>query len=1032
MQGRSKTRSSVERNNSLRYEVGCKPPRGAVRAYPAMIRFFLLLLMFWATPAFALDTVTLQLKWRHQFQFAGYYAAKEKGYYREAGLDVNIVEAIPGIDPIDNVLSGKAQYGVGTSSLLLLRSSGKPVVALGVIFQHSAYILLARQDSPTQSIHDLVGKRLMLEPQSEEVLAYLKKEGIPLKSITLVEHSYDPRDLINGKVDVFLGYVTDETYYLDRAHFPYHAYTPRSAGIDFYGDNLFTTEQELKAHPDQVKAFREASLRGWHYAMNHHEEIADLILAKYAQRHDRDYLLNEAKQMMSLVNPDMIEIGYMSPGRWRHIADTYAYLGMLPDNSSFDGFLYNPNPQHDLTWFYRGLAGALLVIVIVSAVAIRFARLSIALRRAEQERQVAQEQTRASEARYHDLFLNMTGGFAQQEVVRSADGSILDFRFIEVNPVFAKMTGTSRDKLIGKCVNEALPEARDCWVENLGKVASTGEPNRFELYMKSAGRWFAVYAYSTVPGQFGVLVQDITENRQAEADLKRSEEKFRSIYEGSTNAVMLLTKNGFFDCNARTLEIFGLKDKTEFFAYHPADLSPPFQPDGKDSLSAANEKIMTALKEGSTRFEWIHRRKNGEDFPAEVLFSAFDYGGERVLQATIRDITDQKEVEKSLVEAKEKSEQANFAKSEFLARMSHELRTPMTSVLGFSELVISNPDEPLTFAQREGLTYIMESGRHLLGLINEILDLAQIESGNINIELRPVAVKQMIENVFTLVRPIAERDRIHLSISEKVDREYFVLADKTRLRQALLNLVSNAVKYNRTDGFVSASLQEERKGFLRITIHDTGEGIPEKLQPLLFEPFERLGKENSGIGGAGVGLTITRRLIQLMNGSIGYKSSPGAGSSFYVELPVCDEPPESESATEINAMPPLALDQKYTVLYVEDNYDNLNLIKKIFLRRPFINLISAPDARIGIDLARTYRPDLILMDINLPGMDGVTAMKHLKTIKETKDIPVIALSGNALRSEINKALKEGFVHYITKPIKVSEFLDTVDRFLKVV
>jgi len=332
--------------------------------FPPYLFVVILLLLWPSSHAHALDSVTLQLKWTHAFQFAGHYAAKEQGYYREAGLDVNIVEASPGIDPVRNVLDGKAEFGVGTSSLLLQRKAGKPVVALAVIFQHSPYVLIARQFSATQTIHDFVGKRVMLEPQADELLAYLTKEGIPLSRITQVEHSYDPQDLISGKIDAIAGYATNQPFYLDHARFPYHIYTPRSGGIDFYGDNLFTTEQELKAHPERVQAFRMASLRGWKYAVEHPEEMADLILARYSQRHGRDYFLFEARQTIALIHPELIEVGYMSASRWHHIADTYADIGMLPRNFSLDGFIYDPNPQRDLTWLYRSLAATLLLSII--------------------------------------------------------------------------------------------------------------------------------------------------------------------------------------------------------------------------------------------------------------------------------------------------------------------------------------------------------------------------------------------------------------------------------------------------------------------------------------------------------------------------------------------------------------------------------------------------------------------------------------------------------------------------------------------
>lgn len=347
-----------------------------------------------ALPVHALDHVTLQLKWTHAFQFAGYYAAKEQGYYREAGLDVSIEEAVPGMDPVQKVLDGEAEFGVGTSALLLQRKAGKPVVALAVIFQHSPYVLIARQLGAAPDIHDLVGKRVMLEPQADELLAYLKKEGIPLSRITQVEHSYDPQDLIDGKIDAIAGYATNQPYYLHLARFPYQIYTPRSSGIDFYGDNLFTTERELKIHPERVKAFRDASLRGWAYAVEHPGEMADLILAKYSQRHTRDYFLFEAKQTIDLIHPELIEVGYMNASRWRHIADTYSDIGMLPRDFSLDGFLYDPHPERSLAWFYRGLTATLLLSIIIGALVVF--RKSKQMKRKLEERVAAAQQTMAA------------------------------------------------------------------------------------------------------------------------------------------------------------------------------------------------------------------------------------------------------------------------------------------------------------------------------------------------------------------------------------------------------------------------------------------------------------------------------------------------------------------------------------------------------------------------------------------------------------------------------------------------------------
>ncbi|HEU4853186.1 MAG TPA: EAL domain-containing protein [Telluria sp.] len=389
-----------------------------------------------ALPALAqaVDKVTLQLKHKHQFQFAGYYAAKEKGYYRDVGLDVTIRESNDGNQPERDVISGKANYGVGSSSLLLARMAGKPLVVLGVIFQHSPYVLILRRDGGMR-IADLRGKRVMIGSltdeltQADEVIAYLKKEGVPVDELVRVEHSFDPRDLVTGKVDAMSAYMTNEPDVLDRIGFRYDVYSPRLAGIDFYGDNLFTSERELADHPARVRAFREASMRGWQYAMSHPEEMADLILAKYTRRHDREHLLYEARQMEPLVQPVLVEIGYMNPARWRHIADNYADLGLLPRDVSFDGFLY-AQESHDMVWLYRSLAAAGLLLL--GGGAVHFSQLA-------RERQRANDAIRKGEQRFRTMFEEAPMGIAMLD---SASGE-----FRDINSRYAEIAGRAPDEI---------------------------------------------------------------------------------------------------------------------------------------------------------------------------------------------------------------------------------------------------------------------------------------------------------------------------------------------------------------------------------------------------------------------------------------------------------------------------------------------------------------------------------------------------------------------------------------------------------
>ena len=364
---------------------GSQPPVGAspLKRRPAWPGLLLLgLCTVLGAAQTALDPVTLQLKWHHQFQFAGYYAAQDQGYYRDAGLEVRLLEAGSGIDPVREVVSGRAQYGVGSSALLLSRQRGLPVVVLAAVFQHSPLVLIARSHSGITTVQDLVGKRLMLEPQADELIAYLRKEGVPESRVTLLPHSFNPDDLAQGKVDCISAYLTDESFFLGRTQQDYLEFTPRMGGVDFYGDNLFTSEAELKGHPARARAFREASMKGWKYAMQHPEQVADLILARYRPQLSRAYLLYEAQKMVPLIQPNLVEMGYMYPGRWQHILDTYAGLGLMPKDFRLEGLLYDPDASARQD--YRRLTVALAVVLalggLLGGMALVFLRLNFRLK----------------------------------------------------------------------------------------------------------------------------------------------------------------------------------------------------------------------------------------------------------------------------------------------------------------------------------------------------------------------------------------------------------------------------------------------------------------------------------------------------------------------------------------------------------------------------------------------------------------------------------------------------------------------------
>ena len=432
-------------------------------------------------------------------------------------------------------------------------------------------------------------------------------------------------------------------------------------------------------------------------------------------------------------------------------------------------------------------------------------------------------------------------------------------------------------------------------------------------------------------------------------------------------------------------------------------------------------------------YELTYICKDGSRFPALVSITALrdDYGDVIGYLLIGTDNSVRKQVELKLNEAMAVAEQANRAKSDFLSSMSHELRTPLSAILGFAQLMESGSPSP-TVSQKRSIDQILKAGWYLLELINEILDLALIESGKLPLSLEPISLTEVVRECHAMIEPQAQKRDIRMTFPQ-FKLPYFVKADRTRVKQVLINLLSNAVKYNKAGGTVVVDCIASTPGRIRVCIRDTGAGLTPEKMAQLFQPFNRLGKEAGIEEGTGIGLMVSKRLVELMKGEIGVESTVGAGSVFWIELNLTAAPHPAVAAAE-----PMALVQAQvqangrlgTLLYVEDNPANLMLVEDLIARRPDIRLLSAMDGNHGVELARTSRPDVILMDINLPGISGIQAMRLLRADPATAHIPVVALSANAMPRDIEKGLEAGFFRYLTKPIKVNEFMDTLDVALK--
>jgi len=578
--------------------------------------------------------------------------------------------------------------------------------------------------------------------------------------------------------------------------------------------------------------------------------------------------------------------------------------------------------------------------------------------------------------------------------------------------------------------------------------ASRGIEDIYELtYIRKDGSRFpAVVSVTALRDDHGAIIgylligTDNTARKQVEAEQKKLDQRLRdqqfytrSLIESNIDALMTTDPLGIItDVNKQMEALTGCTRDELIGAPFKKYFTDPERAEAAIKLVLSEKKV--------TDYELTARALDGKK--TEVSYNATTfYDRDRTLQgvlAVARDVTERKRNEQALQEtnvelksAKSAAEQANLAKSDFLSSMSHELRSPLNAILGFAQLMESASPLPTDF-QKESIAQILQAGWHLLKLINEILDLAVIESGKVSLSEESVSLAEVMSECQAMMEPQAQQRGIVVTFP-RFDNPLFVSADRTRLKQIVINLLSNAIKYNKEEGTVVVDCTTSTPGLTRISVKDTGVGLsPEKLAQL-FQPFNRLGQEAGGVAGTGIGLVVTKRLAELMGGALGVESTAGVGSVFWCELISCAAPQlvvEGGEAATFDGPPVPAGARPHTLLYVEDNQANMKLVEQLIARRQDMRLLTAVNGTLGIEIARTAQPTVILMDINLPGMSGMEALRILRVDAATAHIPVVALSANAMPRDIEKGLHAGFFRYLTKPIKIIEFMHTLDAALE--
>ncbi len=1108
-----------------------------------ILKFFLALSLFSISisASAAFQKISLQLKWQHQFQFAGYYMAKEKGFYKESNLEVEIKESSIGLNMVSEVIEGRSTYAVGRPGSLIEIAEGKKIIYLASIYQSSPLVLFAAKRSNIKNIQDIKNLRVMLtgDKTNDAVLtAMMLSQGISSSDIHIQQHSYDVNDLINIKTDLMASYISNEPFALKEKGLESIIFHPKNYGFNFYNDILFTSQSELTNHPQRVKNFREASLKGWQYAFEHIDETIDIILKKYnTQEKSREAYLYESKELKKLAYYHTNKIGVIEKSTLEKMFEIYKILGLARGVIELDNVIYNENEQKlnfsqeekqylknkdqitmcvDPDWLpftklenghYIGISAEIYQLIknklpipinVIPTTSwsqsIHFARqrkcdiIDFAVQTTERSTYLNFTQPYLKvplviATRHNVPFIADFNTLDTQKVGIVADYAFIDIleeiypniNIVEVKSMKdglqkvkdgqlfgyigtlsgiahnVKKNFTGELKITGKFLEtwdmgSAVRNDDEILLSILQKIIHQIDKEKIK---KIINRWISIkyekeidYTLTWQVLLFVVFIILFLVQRQRvlknyNSKLEEQKELYNLVSENSPNGILLLdtTTYRFFDCNAQSVKMLKAQSKNDILKMLPAQLSPPIQPDGKKSDDKSIKMIAKAIEHHSHTFEWKHIKTTGEEFWVEVILTHIRLNKRGIIHVLWKNIDEQKAVEKTLIEAKEKAIAATQAKSEFLANMSHEIRTPMNGIIGMTHLALeAKPD----LKQKNFLTIIDQSAKSLLGIINDILDFSKVEAGKLRIEKVNFNLIKLIDAIITQASfKIKEKDiKIIVNYDPQIGSQFH--GDDLRISQVLTNLLDNAIKFT-PSGEITLTIQKQKKNCFRFEVKDTGIGLKVDQQSKLFKSFSQADGSTTRIhGGTGLGLYISKSLVELMHGTIWVNSKFGVGSCFIFEIKLT----EINDETKIHPIEQHEWKQEYDleqkielknninklsgkILLSEDNIVNQEIITCILEN----SQIEIDIASNGLEAIKKFIPQkykLIIMDIQMPIMDGYEAAQLIR--KQDKKIPIIALTANARNEDLKKTLLSGMNEHINKPIDIYKLYEILLKY----